>query len=238
MKKVIQKTPRLSKQEINSIFEKVNNFNDIIDLLKKVCFAKFDESIEVSIRLTNKPKKTDKTIRGNISLPHSVIKKKPKIAVFATGEDVIKAKKAGAAFAGLEELIDEIMAGKIQYDYYVATKSVIGQIAKIARFLKGAMPSLKSGTVTEDVEATCKKLLEGVLQYRQDKGHIVHGKIGYKSFDNKSIEDNFRFFIKYLYTNYSNGRTVQEFIKSVYLSGTMSPSIMVNNNILLTIIKE
>ena len=237
MKKVIEKTPRLSNEEFQKLFEKITNFNDIVDLLKKAAFAKFDESIELAIRLTNKKKKTDKTIRGTLSLSHSIVKTKPKIAVFATGEDVEKAKKAGAAVAGLEELMEEIIQGKIQYDYYVATKSVIGQISKVARYLKGLMPNLKLGTVTEDVQGTCKRLLDGVVQYREDKANIVHVKVGYKSFTNEQIQQNFTEFMKYLYNTYNNGRSIPEFFKSVYICTTMSRSIIINNNILMGIVK-
>jgi large subunit ribosomal protein L1 len=237
MKKVIEKTPRLSNEEFQKLFEKITNFNDIINMLKKAAFAKFDESIELAFRLTSKKKKTDKTIRGTLSLSNSIVKTKPKIAVFATGEDVEKAKKAGATVAGLEDLMEEIIQGKIQYDYYVATKSVIGQISKVARYLKGLMPNLKLGTVTEDVAATCKRLLDGVVQYREDKSHIVHMKVGYKSFTNEQITQNVTEFMKHLYNNYNNGRSIPEFFKSVYICTTMSKSIPVSHNILMNIIK-
>jgi large subunit ribosomal protein L1 len=237
MEKKIIKTPRLSNEEFQKLFGKITNFNDIADLLKKAAFAKFDESVELAIRLTSKKKKTDKTIRGTLSLSNSVVKVKPKIAVFSTGEDVEKAKKAGATVAGLEELMEEIIQGKIQYDYYVATKSVIGQISKVARYLKGLMPNLKLGTVTEDVEATCKRLIEGVVQYREDKSNIIHVKVGYKSFTNGQMEQNIKEFLKYLYNNYNNGRSVNEFFKSVYICTTMSKSIIINTNILNGLIK-
>jgi large subunit ribosomal protein L1 len=238
MEKKIIKTPRLSNEEFQTLFGKITNFDHIVDLLKKSAFAKFDESIELALRLTNKKKKTDKTIRGTLSLSNSVIKVKPKIAVFASGEDLEKARKAGAAFAGLEDLVEEITQGKIQYDYYVATKAVIGQISKAARFLKGLMPNLKLGTVTEDVEATCKRLLEGVVQYREDKSNIVHAKIGYKSFNNDQVKTNVSEFLKYLYNNYNNGRSVAEFFKSVHICTTMGRGIVINNNILISLIKE
>ena len=238
IKKVIPKKTRMSETEFANHFADLKDLTEVFTLVKKIANANFDEAVECAIRVISKKKKTDKIIRGSLSFPHSVVKTKPKIAVFASGEDVEKAKNAGAAFAGLDDLITEIMAGKVQYDYYVATKSVVGQIAKVARILKGSMPNLKLGTVTEDVSATCKRLLDGIVQYREDKASIIHVKIGYRSFTEKELKENFTELLRHLYSNYNNGRSINEFLCSVYISSTMSRSIGVSYSILNSVIKN
>lgn len=235
MKNIVKKI-KLTNDELESQRNKIKNFNDILNVLKQYG-NNFDESIDLSIRI-NPKKKNDKTIiRGNISLPHSTIKNKPKIAVFASGEDIEKALKAGATRAGLDDLVEEVKNGTTKYDYYVATKAVFMQISgKVAKTLKTLTPSLKSGTVTEDVTATCTRLLNGILEYRE-KDLLIHGKIGYKSFDNKAIQENGRNFLQHLYNIYNNNKSIVEFFKSITISCTQTPGIQLDNSIILELIK-
>jgi large subunit ribosomal protein L1 len=236
-KKVYTKKEKISEADFAREVADLKDLNGVFNLLKKIAPAAFNEAVDCAFKLIVKKKKTDKVIRGFLSFPHSVIVKKPKIAVFASGEDVEKAKNSGADFAGLEDLIAEILGGQINYDYYVATKSVVGQISSVAKILKGLMPNLKLGTVTDDVTTTCKNLSHGIVQYRDDKQGIVHAKIGYKSFTNEELKENFMEILRHLYNNYNNGRSINEFFSSVYVQSTMSCGIPVSHAIIAAALK-
>jgi large subunit ribosomal protein L1 len=185
--------------------------------------TKFDSTAELHIRLNIDPKKADQQIRSTIALPHGS-GKKVKVAALVNDDKVAAAKAAGADAAGLEDLIDEFSKGKINYDVIVATPDVMKKLGKVAKTLgqKGLMPNPKSGTVAEDVEEAIKKIKAGQIEYRNDKSGIVHTVFGKASFKADELENNLKSILRALRDNKPSA-IKGTFIKSISISGTMTP---------------
>lgn len=198
------------------------------ELLKKVAKAKFDESVELHIRLGIDPKQSDQIVRGTVSLPHGIGKDR-KVAVIAKGEKQKEAKDAGADLVGGDDLIEEISKGMLDFDILVATPDIMKDLSKVAKILgpKGLMPNPKSGTVTFEIGATVKELKKGRVEYKNDGYGIIHCAVGKVSFDTNKLVDN----IKVLFEAVSKAKPSSskgQYIKSVSISSTMGPGIYVD----------
>jgi large subunit ribosomal protein L1 len=198
--------------------------------VKDLSFAKFDESVDVAINLGIDPAKGEQTVRGSVVLPHSKGKEKI-IIVFAKGEFADAAKKAGADFVGMEDLIEKIQGGWLDFDYAVATPDVMGAVGVLARVLgpRGLLPNKKVGTVTFDVEAIVTDLKKGRAFFRNDKQGIVHFSIGKVSFDVKKLHDNLDALVKAVVG--SKPATAKgKYLKKMTVSSTMGIGIAINSD--------
>ncbi|EPC65308.1 50S ribosomal protein L1, partial [Lacticaseibacillus paracasei subsp. paracasei Lpp14] len=166
---------------------------EAVDLLKKIDFAKFDETVEVAYRLNVDPKQADQQIRGAVVLPNGT-GKTAKVIVFAQGDQAKAAEDAGADIVGAEDLVQKIQDGWLDFDVAVATPPMMAQVGRLGRVLgpKGLMPNPKTGTVTMDTAKAVKDIKAGQVAYRVDKAGIIHAPIGKKSFDADKLLENFK----------------------------------------------
>lgn len=199
---------------------------DAIKLLKTFRPAKFDESVEVVIKLDIDPKQSDQLVRGSLSLPKG-IGRSLKVIVFASGEKATVAKKAGADEVGTEDLVKKVEGGWTDFDVAIATSDMMKLVGKLGRVLgpQGKMPSPKSGTVTDDIETAVKEFKAGKIEYRTDASGNVHALVGKVSFSEKDLEDNINTFIKQIIS--SRPASVKGvFLERASVSSTMNPGIM------------
>ncbi|OQY99241.1 MAG: 50S ribosomal protein L1 [Candidatus Brocadia sp. UTAMX2] len=213
-----------SKKIVDS--EKKYELKEAIKLLKSFKQAKFDESVEVAMKLGIDPKQSDQLIRGSVSLPKG-IGRSLKVIVFAAGEKATIAKKAGADEVGAEELVKKVEGGWTDFDVAIATSDMMRLVGKLGRVLgpQGKMPSPKSGTVTDDIETAVKEFKAGKIEYRTDAGGNVHTIVGKVSFSDKDLEDNINAFVKQI-VNSRPASAKGVFIEKVSVSSTMNPGIM------------
>ncbi len=199
---------------------------EAIKLLKSFSPAKFDESIEVAMKLGIDPKQSDQLIRGSVSLPKG-IGKSLKVIVFASGEKATIAKKAGADEVGAEELVKKVEGGWTDFDVAIAASDMMRLVGKLGRVLgpQGKMPSPKSGTVTDDIETAVKEFKAGKIEYRTDAGGNVHAIVGKLSFSEADLEENISMFIRHI-TNSRPASSKGIFLEKVSVTSTMSPGIM------------
>jgi len=196
--------------------------------VKDLSFVKFDESIDVALNLGIDANKGEQTVRGSVVLPYSKGKEKI-VIVFAKGEYADAAKKAGADFVGLEDLIEKVQGGWLDFDYAVATPDVMGAVGALARVLgpRGLLPNKKVGTVTFDVESIVSDLKKGRAFFRNDKQGIIHFSIGKVSFDVQKLHDNLNALVKAVIA--SKPATAKgKYLKKMSLSSTMGIGISVN----------
>ena len=204
--------------------KKVFTLEESIKKAKQSSTAKFDESIDVSLNLNLKQKKEDVSLRTVVNLPHGN-GKKIKIAVLCEDSKVEEAKSSGADIAGSENLVNEILSGKIAFDKLVATPAMMPKMGKLGKILgpKGLMPNPKLGTITNDIKKTLKLLKEGQIEIKNDSDGNVAASIGKKSFDDKKIIDNFNALIQTIKKEKPNG-IKGDFIVSTYITSTMGVS--------------
>lgn len=198
---------------------------DAVVLLKDLGKAKFDETVEVHMNLGVDPRHSDQVVRGTVVLPHGT-GKKVRILVFAKGEMENAAKTAGAEFVGAEELVEKIQGGWLDFDQVVATPDMMPMVGKVARILgpRGLMPSPKAGTVTMNVAQVIKELKAGKIAFRVDKGSNVHAPVGKASFSVEQLAENANAFIESV-VKAKPSTAKGTYIKSMYLTSTMSPSV-------------
>ena len=203
-----------------------------VGLLKKASYAKFDESVDISMRLGVNPKHSDQMVRGTVVLPHGTGKTK-KICVIASGEKIREAEAAGADFAGGEELIEKITGGWLGFDIVIATPDVMRSVGKLGRILgtKGLMPNPKSGTVTFDVKKAVEETKAGKVEFRVDKTGILHSIVGRVSFPESKLAENVQAFLQaVLHAKPSAAKG--KYIRSMFISSTMGPSFRLSEAIL------
>lgn len=199
---------------------------DAVTLIKTFKPAKFDESVEVAMKLGIDPKQSDQLIRGSISLPKG-IGKSLKVIAFASGDKAVIAKKAGADEVGAEDLVKKVEGGWTDFDVAIATSDMMRLVGRLGRVLgpQGKMPSPKSGTVTDDIETAVKEFKAGKIEYRTDAGGNVHAIVGKVSFSHKDLEDNINTFVKQIISSRpASAKGI--FVENVSLSSTMGPGIM------------
>ena len=201
---------------------------EAVDLLKKIDFAKFDETVEVAYRLNVDPKQADQQIRGAVVLPNGT-GKTAKVIVFAQGDQAKAAEDAGADIVGAEDLVQKIQDGWLDFDVAVATPPMMAQVGRLGRVLgpKGLMPNPKTGTVTMDTAKAVKDIKAGQVAYRVDKAGIIHAPIGKKSFDADKLLENFKA-MNDIVLKARPASTKGNYIKSLALTATMAPGIKVN----------
>ena len=202
---------------------------EALDLAVKTAKAKFDETIELHVRLGVDPRHADQQVRGAVVLPHGT-GKDVKVLVFAKGEKAKEAEAAGADFVGADELVQKIQGENwFDYDVVVATPDMMGVVGRLGRVLgpKGLMPNPKSGTVTFDVANAIKEIKAGKVEYRVDKTAIVHCPIGKKSFGTEKLVENFKALMDAL-VKAKPAAAKGQYLKSVSVSATMGPGAKVN----------
>ncbi len=202
-----------------------------ISLLKSMKRAKFDESVEIHMHLGIDPAQNDQNVRGSVTLPHG-IGKTVRIVVFCQGDDIIKAKEAGADFAGADDIIKKIQDGWTDFDVALTTQAMMGQVSRLGKVLgpRGLMPTTKAGTVISaggDIAKAVTEFKAGKVEYRSDKGGNVHAGVGKLSFDEEKLSNNIQAFVDQVRASKPSG-VKGHFIQSVTVSATMSPGIPVS----------
>jgi len=202
---------------------------DAVPLLQKVKYAKFDETVEVTMRLGVDPKHADQMVRGTVVLPHGLGKSK-KVLVIATGEKVKEAEQAGADFVGGEEMVEKIQKGNwTEFDALIATPDMMKSVGRLGKVLgpKGLMPNPKTGTVTFDVARAVQEVKAGKVEFRTDKTALVHCPVGKISFASEKLVEN----ATVLITSVIKAKPAVakgKYIKGCYLSSTMGPGISID----------
>lgn len=209
-----------------------HSLEEAVRLLKAASYAKFDESVDVAMRLGVNPKYSDQMVRGTVVLPHGTGKTR-KICVIAMGEKVKEAEEAGADYAGGDDIIEKIASGWIDFDVVIATPDVMRGVGKLGRILgtKGLMPNPKSGTVTFDVRKAVEETKAGRVEFRVDKAGIVHGAVGKVSFDEDKLVENIRTFLQAV--NQARPAAAKgKYVRSMFLSSSMGPSYKVAEDVI------
>lgn len=212
---------------------KIYNINEAVETVKTLASAKFDETVEISLKLNVDPKYADQMVRGSVVLPAGT-GKKVRVAVIAKDAKADEAKNAGADIVGSEELIEEIQKGNINFDVLIATPNLMGLVGKVGRILgpKGIMPNPKTGTVTMDITNAVKNAKSGQVNFRVDKQGNINAGIGKVSFSKEQIFNNLTTFIKEI-NKHKPATSKGRYIKSGALSLTMSPSLSLDTQELL-----
>jgi large subunit ribosomal protein L1 len=201
---------------------------EAIELVKKAASAKFDETVEVAIRLGVDPRKQDQNVRGVVVLPHGTGKTK-RVLVFAKGDKAKEAEAAGADYVGDQDLINKIQQGWFEFDVCVATPDMMSEVGKLGRILggKGLMPNPKAGTVTFDVAKAVQEIKAGKIEYRLDKAGQIHAPIGKVSFDAEKLHENLKALIDAL-NRAKPAAAKGVYLKNISISSTMGPGARVN----------
>lgn len=223
---------KLSKrlQELNRLVDrnKLYDVDEAMELVKKTATAKFDETVEVAVRLGVDPKKQDQQVRGAVVLPHGT-GKTPRVLVFAKGEKAREAQEAGADIVGDDDLIQKISQGWLDFDVAVATPDMMPAVGRLGRILgpRGLMPNPKTGTVTFDIARAVNEIKSGKVEYRLDKAGIIHCPIGKASFQKEQLVENFRALMSAL-VKAKPAAAKGTYVRGVTVSSTMGPGIRVN----------
>lgn len=218
------------KAALKNIESKIYSIDQGVDTVKKIKFAKFDETLDITMRLNVDPRHSDQQVRGVVSLP-SGTGKNVRVAVICKEDKEKAAKDAGADLVGAEAIIEDIKAGKIDFDVCIATPDMMGMIGQVARVLgpKGLMPNPKLGTVTPDVASAVKNAKSGQVEFRVEKAGIIHAGIGKMSFSEKDLVENVNAFVSAVVKAKPSGAK-GAFVKSVFLSSTMGPSVKIDTS--------
>ena len=197
-------------------------------LVKEITYTKFDASLDIDVRLGVDPRKANQMVRGVVSLPHGT-GKQVRVLVLCTPDQEEAAKAAGADYVGLDDYIEKIKGGWTDIDVIITMPAIMGKIGALGRVLgpRGLMPNPKSGTVTPDVAKAVKEVKQGKIDFKVDKNGIVHASIGKVSFTPEQIRDNAKEFVATL-IKLKPATAKGTYLKSIYLSSTMSPGIKVD----------
>ena len=221
-------TKRLKATEALIDRTKTYSVEEAMDIVKKAPPAKFDESVDLSLRLGVDPKHADQMVRGAIVLPHG-IGKTVRVAVFAKGEKEREAREAGADVVGAEDLVEKIQGGFMDFDSTIATPDLMGQVGRLGKVLgpRGLMPNPKMGTVTFDVARAVREVKAGKVEFRVDKAGNVHVQVGRKSFPQESLVANAMALLEAI-VKAKPAASKGVYLRSLTLSTTMGPGIPVD----------
>ena len=208
--------------------EKTYSIDEAMKIIQSVKSEKFDESVDISVKLGVDSNKSDQNVRGAVSLPNS-LGKEVKVAVFADGDHAKSAEEAGADFVGMEDLSEKFQKEEIVVDVVISTNAAMKVVGKLGQTLgpKGLMPNPKTGTVSDDVTSKKKNVKAGQVRFRTDKNGIIHGSIGKVSFDDDKIKENASALIEEL-KKLKPASAKGVYIGNIALSSTMGPGIKIN----------
>jgi large subunit ribosomal protein L1 len=217
--------------------QKRYEFADAVESAIQASYAKFDETVDVSVKLGVDPRHADQMIRGTVVLPHG-LGKEVKVLVFAKGEKEAEAKEAGADFVGNDELIEKIQGGWFGFDKAVATPDMMGSVGKIGRVLgpRGLMPNAKTGTVTFDVAKAVQELKAGKIDFRVEKAGIVHAPMGKVSFGTEKLVQNLSAFLETI-VRLKPSSSKGTYLKGIAISTTMGPGIKIDAAVIKDLVK-
>ena len=196
--------------------------------LKEIAFARFDETVELTMWLGVDPRKADQLVRGTLVLPHGLGRSK-KVLVIAQGEKIKEAEEAGADFVGGEDMVNKIKGGWLEFDAVVSTPDMMRLVGGLGKVLgpRGLMPNPKTGTVTFDVKTAVKETKAGKVEYRVDKTGVIHTAVGKVSFDAEKIADNARALIEAV-VKAKPSTAKGKYMKKVNIASTMSPGLLLD----------
>ena len=208
--------------------EKTYSVDEAIDIIQSVKSEKFDETIDISVKLGVDSNKSDQNVRGAVTLPNS-LGKEVKVAVFADGDHASQAEKAGADFIGMDDLAEKFQKEEISVDVVISSNAAMKVVGKLGQVLgpKGLMPNPKTGTVSDDVETAIKNVKAGQVRFRTDKNGIIHGSIGKVSFDIDKIKANASALLEEL-RKLKPASAKGVYIGNIAISSTMGPGIKIN----------
>ncbi len=224
------KRVRAIKQKVEA--GKQYSFGEAVSLLKECATAKFAESVEVAVNLGIDAKKSEQAVRGATTLPHGT-GSDVRVAVFTSGDNVDKAKVAGADLVGMEDLAEQVKAGEMNFDVVIASPDAMRVVGQLGQVLgpRGLMPNPKTGTVTPDVETAVKNAKAGQIRYRTDKNGIVHGGIGKINFELNAIKENLEaVLVDLIKAKPAAAKGI--YMKKVVLSTTMGPGLAIDQSTL------
>lgn len=208
--------------------QKLYSVEEAAGLVVKLAYAKFDESVDIAVRLGVNPKHADQMVRGAVVLPHGT-GKSVRVAVFARGDKEKEARDAGADFVGADDLVNQVLGGMLDFDRVIATPDMMGAVGKLGRVLgpRGLMPNPKVGSVTADVGRAVREAKAGKVEYRVDKAGVVHARIGQKSFKAEQLTDNANAMIRELLARKpSTAKGI--YLRSITVSSTMGPGVKID----------
>ncbi len=212
--------------------------SDAVKLVKETANAKFDETIEMSIRLGVDPRHADQMVRGSAALPHGTGVEK-RVLVLTKGEKEQEAIDAGADYAGLDDYVEKIQKGWLEFDAVVATPDVMSQVGKLGKVLgpRGMMPNPKTGTVTFEVKDAVKQIKAGKIDFRVDKYGILHVGVGKASFPEKNLEENIKMLLDTV-IRLKPAAAKGQYMRKVTLSSTMGPGIDIDRFDIMNVLKD
>jgi large subunit ribosomal protein L1 len=223
------KVPK-NRAKVDTIVDRERKYSveEACALVKQTKFAKFDETVDLAVRLGVNPKHADQMVRGALVLPHGT-GKTVRVLVFAKGEKEREAREAGADFAGSDDLVAKVSEGFLDFDRVIATPDMMGAVGKLGRVLgpRGLMPNPKVGTVTFDLAAAVKDAKGGKIEYRVEKAGIVHARIGKVSFNEQALADNAKALIGAL-VRQKPSTAKGSYLRSITVSSTMGPGIKID----------
>jgi large subunit ribosomal protein L1 len=224
------KTGKNYKKAVAAREQKLYRLDEAVPLLKKIAYAKFNETVEVSMKLGVDPKHADQMVRGTVVLPNGLGKSK-RVVVIASGEKVKEAKDAGADEVGSEEIVERISGGWMDFDAVVATPDMMRSVGKLGKVLgpRGLMPNPKTGTVTFEVGKAIKEIKAGKVEFRVDKTGIVHAPCGKIQFEEKNLYENAKALIEAV-MRAKPASSKGKYIRSISISSSMSPGIWVDES--------
>ena len=208
---------------------KKHTLEEAVAKLKEVAFAKFDETVELTMWLGVDPRKADQLVRGTIVLPHGLGGEAKKVVVIAQGDKLREAEEAGADMVGGDDIVEKIKGGWIDFDALIATPDMMGKVGQLGKVLgpRGLMPNPKTGTVTMDVAKAVQETKAGKVEYRVDKTGVIHSPVGKVSFDDAKLAENTRVLITAVMKakpTTAKGR----YLKKINLAATMSPGVLLD----------
>jgi large subunit ribosomal protein L1 len=220
-------------KKYRAAFEKIEagrkyTLQESIEKVKEVAFAKFDETVELTMWLGVDPRKADQLVRGTIVLPHGLGRSKT-VLVIASGDKQREATEAGADFVGGEDMVDKIKGGWLDFDAVIATPDMMRLVGGLGKVLgpRGLMPNPKTGTVTQDVKTAVEETKAGKVEYRVDKTGVIHVPVGKVSFESDKINDNTRVLIEAVVK--AKPTTAKgKYVKKINLASTMSPGVLID----------